>query len=145
MLEFALAETGFESFEVVLHGGVIGQGSFVDDERSWFFLFFYGRRVLEGMTVLRYHALLLISVHDSVELGLKRAYLRQLYLIIALTEQQFVAVDVEEGQRLTHILLITGPVDLLEFDQLLSLADLKEVFIFLLLIPLLLEDHLLLA
>ena len=65
------------------------------------------------MTVFRHHAFLLVSVHYCVELGLKGSDLRQLAFIVALAEEQLIAVDVEEGQGLTHILLVTGPVYLL--------------------------------
>lgn len=90
--------------------------AFLDDDRSGLFLFLHRRGVLEGMAVFRHHALLLISVHDCVEFGLKGPDLRQLALVRALAEEQLIAVDVEESQGFAHVLLVTGPVYLFQFD-----------------------------
>lgn len=101
---------------MVFDGGVVWWDAFFDDDRSGFFLFLHRRGVLEGMAVFRNHALLLISVHDCVEFGLKSPDLRQLAFVCALAEEKLIAVDVEEGQGFAHVLLVTGPVYLLEFD-----------------------------
>jgi hypothetical protein len=100
-LELALAKREVETTQMLSHGLAFGlplqpfllaTRRLLDDRQL-----LGGRGLFKMMAVFGYHALLVVTVDDSVEFGLESAYLGEFCIWRSLAKKQLIPVDVEKS------------------------------------------------